>query len=496
MIFYGENFYHKISLERSDIMPKEIDNVTLQIKENINLLINNGKIEEAKVLVDEYKKMVSDDIEIYSIEAVIAIMEDNFEEAESILKEGLSKDYNNFDLLYNLGYLYEKKNNITEALATYNIARITNIKNTELVEMLQNKITKLDKKAKKYTVVLYGNYYECLKFKEQYTEWDVVGICTENKNVNTISIEDIKEYNCDFIFVVEELNKEEIIKKISQNHINKKIYFFEDFKVSVIEGLDYKISKLLGRKKINGIITGLSYAEVGIREDMLPNNFINFAFSAQDLYYDFKLLKYLYKFQEVKNSLQYVILNLAYYSFDYDMSMTISKYRIHRYRNYLEDYHNNNDFIGLDINKSFYEKVVTFDEYIKMNKMKEVTVLKNNDINGEYEALRNSTMNFKDTRQEYEIILNEYLLFLKENNIKPIIVICPTSSNYRKIFNKSNKKTTFYRIINKLKERYKFQIIDYFESSLFDETDFWDYSHLNGKGADKFTKILKNEIVW
>lgn len=472
-----------------------MNKIKKQFKENINLLINNGNLEEANSLMIEYKKLVPDDIENYSICAVIAILEGKLEEAEELLKEGLSKDDTNFDLLYNLGYLYEQINNITEALATYNIARIINIKNTELLKILQDKITELDNDIRKYTVVLYGDYAACLNFKEQFTEWDIVGIYTEDKGLNTISIKGIKQCDCDFIFVVGELNKGEVINKFKKNFINKKIYFLQDFKVSVIEGLDYKIWKLLNRKKVHGIITGLSYAEVGIKEELLPHDFVNFGFSSQDLYYDFKLLKYLYKFEEVKKNLQYVIINLSYYSFDYDMTMTISKYRIHRYCKYFEEYHNN-DIVGVDIARAFYEKSVSLNQYINMNKKKEIAVLKPNDINGEYEALRNSTMNYKDTRLQYENILDKYLLFLRENNIKPIIVICPTSSYYREHFDKNDKKEIFYNIINKFKKKYQFQVIDYFQSSLFEETDFWDYSHLNGKGAKKFTKILKDKIQW
>ena len=151
--------------------------------------------------------------------------------------------------------------------------------------------------------------------------------------------------------------------------------------------------------------------------------------------------------------------------------------------------------IGVDITKAFYEERITFQDYVNMNKMKEKSILNINDQNGIYEAKRNSSMDYKDTRYENEKILDNYIHFLKENNIKPIIVICPTSSYYRKYFN-NNKKTTFYNILNRINEKYNVQVIDYFQSCLFQDDDFWDYSHLNGKGAEKFTKILNEEIEW
>ncbi|MDU1277283.1 MAG: hypothetical protein E6342_08565 [Clostridium sp.] len=251
---------------------------------------------------------------------------------------------------------------------------------------------------------------------------------------------------------------------------------------------------MLRRNKINGIITGLSYAEVGIKED-INDNFINFSFSSQDLYYDFKLIKYLFNFKQVKDNLKYVIINMGYYSFDYDMTKTNARNRIHRYSNYFEDYHNNESLMERDIIRSFYEKGITFKEYIDMNKLKEETILTLNDSKEIYEAQKNSSMDYEVTRKENEKILEEYIVFLKENSIVPIIAICPTSKYYRDNFN-INKRNIFYNILDRLKYKYNFQVVDYFDSDLFEDDDFWDYSHLNGKGAEKFTKILKEAIQW
>jgi len=422
---------------------QDINKIRVQIKENINILINNGKLAEAKILLEEYKKVVHDDIEIYSIEAIILILENKLEEAEKVLKYGLSKNSNNFDLLFNLGYLCECKNNITEAKAIYNIAGMVD-NNAESREALNNEMLQIGNLESKYNVILFGSYSECLKFKERFNNWNVVAICSDKTEGEAIDVSELTKYDYDFIFIVEYLDKDKVYKKLGKYN-KKNIYFIEDFKTSVIEGVDYKISKLFSKEEVCGIVTGLSYAEVGIQENLLQHNFINFAFSAQDLYYDFLLLKYLFQFEEVKRSLKYVIINLAYYSFDYDMSKTISKYRIHRYTNYFKEYHNNDDIIGVDITKAFYEERITFQDYVNMNKMKEKSILNINDQNGIYEAKRNSSMDYKDTRYENEKILDNYIHFLKENNIKPIIVICPTSSYYRKYFN-NNKKTTFYKI--------------------------------------------------
>lgn len=464
-----------------------------QIKDNIQILINKGEIERAEILLNEYMIINKNDVEIYSIKAVILMTQNKFNEAENVLKEGLWVDGENFDLLFNLGYLNECRMNYIEAKAIYNIARVTT-KSFEEKEIIRNKMCKLGYRLKKYNVILVGNYATCKKIKNDFDEWNIVAICSEEYLAETTKISDLKKYDFDFIFIVERVNKREIYDKFG-NFNNWKVYFMQDFEISVIEGLDYKISQLINKKNIDGIITGLSYAEVGIQEHLLFNNFSNFAFSAQDLYYDFLLLKYLYNFKEVKKSLKYVIINLAYYSFDYDMTKTISKYRIHRYNEYIPNNHNNNDKIGINITKAFYEKRITFNDYIRMDKAKKNKIINKEDDTGRYEAERNSSMNYTDTRKENKFILEEYLSFLKERKIKPILVVCPTSIYYRCYFD-YRKKDLFYNILNNLNKKYEFQLIDYFESDLFLDEDFWDYSHLNYNGAKKFTSILNDEIEW
>lgn len=473
-------------------MNKELKELKTKAKNNINVLISNGLFTEAKEYLKEYKEIFKDDIEIYSIESILLILEGRIEEAKDIINEGLKKECSNFDLIYNLGYLYEINNDIEEAKIIYNIARMVNEDNN-FIDLINSKLNEVGYNRKVYDVILIGESESCRGFNELFYEWNIIKILDIEEIYTTEFILDLKKYKHDFIFVVGESNKDEILKYVKKNNVEN-IYFFEDYKFPIIEGLDYKILDMLRRTTINGIITGLSYAEVGIKES-INNNFINFAFSSQDLYYDFMLMKYLFNFNQVKNNLKYVIINMGYYSFDYDMTRTAAKNRIHRYTNYFKDYHNNDNVIELDIIRCFYEKIITFQKYIDMNKFKEETILNLDDFNGVYEAQKNSSMNYKYTRNENEKLLEEYILFLKKNNITPIIVICPTSVHYRKNFN-INMKNRFYNILDKLKDKYSLQVIDYFDSNLFNDDDFWDYSHLNGKGAEKFTNILKEKVKW
>ncbi|WPC41072.1 hypothetical protein [Clostridium sp. JS66] len=95
----------------------ELENYKQKAKKEIQKVIEEGKIEEAKLLINEYESIVKYDIEIYSMKSVIAIMEGKIDYAESVIKEGLDIDNEYYDLLCNMAYVQELKGN--EELSIY-----------------------------------------------------------------------------------------------------------------------------------------------------------------------------------------------------------------------------------------------------------------------------------------------------------------------------------------------------------------------------------------
>ncbi len=106
-----------------------------KIKENIYILVENRKFADALELINHFEIIDKNDIDIYSIKGVIFIMEGNLDLAEKILKEGLEKDYNNFDILYNLAYVHSLKKDYLSAYECY-----ISIKNKCKDEAICNKI--------------------------------------------------------------------------------------------------------------------------------------------------------------------------------------------------------------------------------------------------------------------------------------------------------------------------------------------------------------------
>jgi glycosyltransferase involved in cell wall biosynthesis len=89
----------------------ELNTYKEDTKQKIRTLIESGNLLRAHKLVHDYERMIKNDIQIYSMKAIIAIMEDRLGDAEIILTEGLEINNNDLDLLHNLQYVYEQQGN-------------------------------------------------------------------------------------------------------------------------------------------------------------------------------------------------------------------------------------------------------------------------------------------------------------------------------------------------------------------------------------------------
>ncbi|MFW5891249.1 MAG: methyltransferase domain-containing protein, partial [bacterium] len=131
--------------EDQDKVNQELEAEKNKFKANIESLINQGEIQEAKNLITEYAKSFDKDIEIYSMESIILIMKKKFKQAEQLLKEAIGKYNDNFDLKYNLAFVYENIEEYQKAYKIYN--EIIDIAPDESVSNeLEEKINKLESK--------------------------------------------------------------------------------------------------------------------------------------------------------------------------------------------------------------------------------------------------------------------------------------------------------------------------------------------------------------
>ena len=97
-------------------MEQELQNMKKQIKDNIQYLLDNKKLEKSLFLIDKYLKVASFDPEMYSLKLIITMMKGINLDSENILKNVLEREPYNEELLFNLSYLMDKKKEDKQAL--------------------------------------------------------------------------------------------------------------------------------------------------------------------------------------------------------------------------------------------------------------------------------------------------------------------------------------------------------------------------------------------
>jgi glycosyltransferase involved in cell wall biosynthesis len=100
----------------------ELEQHSREMKKIIESLINQDELERAMSLIFELENIVGLDSELFSMKAVILLKSGKIEEAEKLLSIALSNYPKDFDLLYNLAYIYEIKEKFTKAKEIYSQA--------------------------------------------------------------------------------------------------------------------------------------------------------------------------------------------------------------------------------------------------------------------------------------------------------------------------------------------------------------------------------------
>lgn len=312
---------------------------------------------------------------------------------------------------------------------------------------------------------------------------------------------EINNIKYDYVIIASQYNSEIFSQLVELKISAEQIFEYLGFIKNQYNPFEYKM-KLFEENILSyeSFITGISYFVSGIDGNTLKKKGVNFSFDSQDLYYDYNIAKYILENYETK--FKYAIIGMNYYSFEYDLSLSSMKDNIKLYYPRLKKSHNlkicNDNYRRSIINKNIAERILKTNNgrFIFENRLIPLTEQKEElYIIGKKQALLDCNKNYPKTVEENTIIFSKYLGLLKRYNIKPIVVICPTSKYYHKNFSE-RIKNEFLKIINEMKHKYDFQYIDYFKSDLFDDTMFYDVSHLTFEGGKIFTTILNKEIKW
>lgn len=319
-------------------------------------------------------------------------------------------------------------------------------------------------------------------------------------NIPIHGSEEVKWIRYDYV-----INSDNYNCNFEEKHsINIDDYIKRYYDYEIYRAYDYYLSC---KEPLDAFITGISYAEVAIDTEKLPFNIINLAVSSQDLFYDYKWAEMVLNNNEIGKNIKFVMIGLSYYSFQYDLSKSNFKDRVYMYYPIFKSCHNHLNANEIINNYNKFHKVAskifkkdyinTFYSLLRENSdslwkdfvrrvMDEEKVEKD-----KWMVEKDCDKNYPITVEENTKILKKYLSLLKSKEIKPIVVICPTSKHYYSKFS-PRIKAEFIDIMNKVKNEFDIEVLDYFESKEFSDQDFYDVSHLNKDGAKKFTNLLND----
>ena len=305
--------------------------------------------------------------------------------------------------------------------------------------------------------------------------------------------------------------------------ISEKIYY---------ENYNYNyLSKTLEKCKcenIETLVVGNSYPLTGIDSKSLLNKSENLSISSQDLYYSYKLA------EEVINNNENIkrcIIGAGYYLVNHDLSKCKSESSTNmiKYLYYpiLKDKHNSEELDTIEIsnlrntlNNNLIEYIFNLeflDEhfidllyrenngYFNKNMSREmISVLRGVKLSsiiedekyrlGEIRASQHNDLSkYTETKKEYNLIFNDFINFLEEKGVEPVIVVFPTTKYYSKFINKTYEDE-FYKTIYGIKEKYTVKLVDFSKIDIFEEDDFIDFDHMSESGCIKITHEL-NKIL-
>lgn len=279
----------------------------------------------------------------------------------------------------------------------------------------------------------------------------------------------------------------------------------------------------------DGMILGLSHAEVGILPSRLDGNWCNLAVSSQDIYYNMRSFEYcLAHYPDKIKELKYLIIDMFDYTyFNYDVSLGKNAFTYYTGRGLMCDGHHFDEnprfdfsFValkqrmqeikteGLDEGQLEWWQRLFIDPYayndyqdvichFAMNER--VRVVSEEDVKN-YFVTSSITKNvFEHTIQENIMCLRTLLKKALELNpdMQIYFLILP---QYAKAVKKARAsfyrwKDSFYKIIGDLQKEFSFQMLDCKLDEMSEsEIYFQDIDHLNYYGAQRFTDKLSKMI--
>lgn len=169
------------------------------VKKSIQNSINNGLLDDSLLLIQEYKNLLGVDEDIASMETIIYICKEEYDNALKCIKEGLRINIVSSDLYYSMGNISEIKGDYNRAYLCYEQALYLG-KDTENKQIIEDSISKIINKVNVNRVSLVIPTYNnleytktCLNSIRKYNDRGTYEIIIVDNNSTDGTVEWLKE---------------------------------------------------------------------------------------------------------------------------------------------------------------------------------------------------------------------------------------------------------------------------------------------------------------
>lgn len=303
------------------------------------------------------------------------------------------------------------------------------------------------------------------------------------------------------------------LEDIQLRPLNQKLYY--DLKRQVM---------IYRNKSVDTIILGSSYTRHGLLKCFSDEDFPNLSINGQDLYTALQFLKLYLKNTTKINAIKRCILPVGYWFFTKDTSLSLNAleqdlnstclYTL------LNDIHNSKkefvpdfyDYLSTGTNYDFYLRhcfdVAKLENQIYYSCIPESKDLATSVITKRFSKLSrvsrvedarktmlyfNKLLKYKSSINENKTIFSTFLDLLKQNNIELILILAPFSSTFIEELD-SVTTSLFDELIGETRSNYTYIDMNKLSDIQFNDNDFFDSTHLNFEGAEKFTHYI-NKII-
>ncbi len=375
---------------------------------------------------------------------------------------------------------------------------------------------------RKYFIILYGinpmteDGLYCVDLKKAYIMAFAVkekpAELTSHMGIPVIDIRELPGLEYDYLLCTEEP------KEADQYPFEKVLNFHSHLGTFVTGGYELAYERMnfyRDRGPYDGIVTGLSYIRQCIDLNTISGHFLNFAIGGQDLFYSYQMFCHAYEHAREPERIRYAVIGVAPYIFQYDMSVAPYNASVaERYYSFVRRmnhfsgawlykgaYHYTKDRLDRIMKEDFEDLYTTTQEAFFLDYERKLqsmvydsSALDEKGLAAERESIaREYHKDYPETVAFNIRVLREYLAYLKERQVKAILVMPPMTRLYRQYMSWEMYGDTM-RILDELRAECDFTFVNFLMDLKLEDCYFRNSSHLNGAGAGKVTEILNRYL--